>query len=233
MVLFLAVGNMLNAQQGDSVKSLTIPPLQVVLDSALMHSPLLKAKAINSEIIAKELEIEKQRWTKFVFIDGAANYGKFDQFLISENTSQNTVQSGLLNRSTQVRYYGGIGVKLPISSIISRRKEIQALELKMQQSDFERQNLNQELEQFIIDEYFKLKYYEESLETFIDMHNTLEISYLKAKKDLENGRMNLSDFVLLVSTMGKAKDSFLKTKNSYYAQYNKLQELTGIKFSVR
>ena len=210
--------------------SLAIPPLNVLIDSAHKHSPLLKAKAKESDVKSQELKIEKKRWMDHVFIEGAANYGLFDQVIISGLSSDRNSSTGFLTKSQQARYYGGVGIKLPFSSATSRRNKLAIQRLTREKLQYEMLQMEQELQQIITDEYYRLKYLEESMKTFNNTYQTLYISYLKAEDDVENGRMKLADFSLLVSTMGKAKNDFLKATNDLFSQYFRLQNLTGMTF---
>jgi hypothetical protein len=44
--------------------------------------------------------------------------------------------------------------------------------------------------------------------------------------------MDLNNFALLTSTVGKAKDDYNKTKNNFYTQVHKLENLTGVIFET-
>lgn len=207
-----------------------VPPLQTLIDSAILRSPLLKSKTTEVRIAEKEIKTTKRSWTDYVFIEGSVNYGQYDQIVLSGTSLDEQYNSGLLTKGEQLRYYGGVGVKLPLSSIINRRNRIQINQLQVQKAEFETVEAEDQIRQIIIDEFYLLKYAEESLQTFTDIYQTLQISYTNAQNEVKSGKMNLNDFALLVSTVGKAKDSFIKAKNNYYAQYKRLEELTGIKF---
>jgi len=66
-----------------------------------------------------------------------------------------------------------------------------------------------------------------------DIFETYEISYMKARKDLESGTVDLSQFSVLVSYHGNAKANYIKTKNDFYSQYYKLQVLTGVNLNKK
>lgn len=88
----------------------------------------------------------------------------------------------------------------------------------------------EDLKQLIIEEYYKLLYLEESVRTFQSIYQTLEISRMKAEREVSRGYMDINQFATLSSTVGKAKNDYAKAKNEFYAQYHKLQDLTGIMF---
>ncbi|RKY90064.1 MAG: hypothetical protein DRQ01_09785, partial [Ignavibacteriae bacterium] len=109
ILLFFTLTPVINAQEAGSLEpgKLVIPPLNVVIDSAIQNAPVLKAKAKEISIIGQELNIEKKRWMEHIFIEGATNYGLFEQVLISGQTTDGAFNTGLLTKSEQVRYYGG------------------------------------------------------------------------------------------------------------------------------
>lgn len=218
-----------NLSERDSV-SLKIPPLRALIDSALRYSPLLKSKALTIDISKEALSVEKKKWMSYLFIEGATNYGLFDQVVIANQNTQGAETTGLLTKSEQIRYYGGVGLKIPISAIASRHNETRIKKMNIEQARYDLQSENTKIKQLIIDEYYKLKYLEESMNTFVSIYQTMQISYMKAEKDLSKGQMKLNDFALLASTVGKAKDDCSKAKNSLFAQYLKLQEIVGVSF---
>jgi len=99
-----------------------------------------------------------------------------------------------------------------------------------ERSDLELQSAQVQIKQIIIEAYYHLQYLDESMRTFYHIYQTLEIGYLKAEKDLLNGRTNLNEYALLASTVGKAKNDYQKAKSTFHAQYHKLMEITGMEF---
>lgn len=169
----------------------------------------------------------KKKWLNSIYLEGTMRYGYSDQFIIR---GLDTLQANSLAKSQQFRYSVGFGLKLPLSAIANRRNEIKIKQINYEQVAYELEDLEERLRQRIIDEYFKLKFLETSMNTFSSIYQTLDMGYLKAEKDLLAGKMTLPEYALLVSTLGKARDDFFKAKNNFHAQYYKLQELTGMNF---
>jgi len=210
--------------------SINIPSLNAVLDSAFLHSPLLKMKALDNRILGENNKIEKKKWMDNLYFDGAANYGMFDQIVVSGANTTITSGSGILTSSEQMRYYGGMSVKVPLSTLTKRASQSKIHKYQEQQNELELQDAKETLRQNIITEYFQFKYLEESMKTYYSIYQTLKISYMKAEKDVLNGRMNLTEFASLSSTVGKSKDDFNKAKYNFYVQYHKIKILAGINF---
>jgi outer membrane protein TolC len=221
-----------NAQEISEMDStmVNIPPLSRLIESALQHSPLLNAKTIDKKSAEQQIAIEKKKWMDHIYLDGAGNYGMFDQLVVSGYNTDGSANSGLLSRSEHVRYYAGVSVKLPVSSLTSRRKELNKSYFQLEQANFEILEIQKQIKQLIIKEYYLFIYYRESMENFFVILQTLQISSLKAEKDLLNGHIDLNEFAQISTMTGKAGEDYLKAKNNFYAQYHKLQNLTGIIF---
>lgn len=209
---------------------ISIPPLSYVLDAAILHSPLLKALNKETDIINEEIKIQKGKWLDNIYFEGVANYGMFDQVVLNGETSDGVISSGLISRSEQSRYYAGVSVKLPISAISSRKNEINKSYHERQKTNFEIEDAKRQINQKIIEEYYMLKYLDESTHNFFAIYQTLEIAFIKTEKDLLSGKIDLNEFAQISTMVGKAREDYFKTKNSFYAQYYKLQDLAGIKF---
>lgn len=207
-----------------------IPILGELIDSALLHSPLLHAKSAEVEQMLYDLRMARLSWSDCIFLEASSRYGIFNQISLSEYTGSGDDQYGLKMANEQLNYYIGMSLKLPISSILNRRNEIRFREYSKAQSEYEMEQLKLEIKRLIIDAYYQLVSYEESMLAFQEVYQTMNISYMKAIRDVENGVLPLDEFALLVSTYGKSKEAFLKAKNNFYMQYRTLQVICGYNF---
>ncbi len=212
-------------------KLLYIPTLELMIDFALLHSPIVKAKQKEVDIARHELSVTSKQWMDYIHLEGHAYYGLSDQVVLNGQSIPGASSTGMYSKNEQLRYFAGIGVRLPLSSIFSRSDEIDIDRLNIEQANYILEELEENVTRTVIKEYYNLLYLQESMETFLDMFKTLEISYLKAKKDLENGRIDLEIFAKLVASLGNAKDAYYKSKNSYFAQYLSLENIVGISFN--
>lgn len=223
----MVVGQFNNNQDSNLV---TLPPLVDILNAAIKHSPLLKAKSMDIAANRESISIAKKQWSDYIFIEGAANYGLYDQVVVNGISTDGTSNTGALTKAQQMRYYGGVGLKLPLSALGSRKNEVKITRLQVEKASQEYQQIIKDIKQLIIEEYYQLLYLKESLQTFQGIYQTLDISLKKSERDVLNGRMNINDYALLVSTVGKAQDDYNKARNSFYAQYHKLQNISGVVF---
>lgn len=225
----------LQAQPIDSTSlaKLGIPPLEVMIDTAIVHSPLLKAQLRKIDGLEEEIRMERKKWLDYLYVEGSANYGVYDNLIVNEVSDGINLNPGILSRNEQVRYYGGVSLKLPLSALTSRSNSVKTKRLKQEEVNFEMMQHRENIRILVVEEYFQLIYLLESMNTYNRISQTLEISLLKAEKDLVNGRIEFDEYGILASTAGKSKNEYIKAKNNFYAQYNKLEEITGLVFNQK
>lgn len=61
-----------------------------------------------------------------------------------------------------------------------------------------------------------------------DNLQTVRLAFMKANRDLNNNIISIGDFAAASSSYNRAKESYIATKNEYYAQYYLLKLLMGV-----
>ncbi len=228
---FLTSGSILMAQEVTEAEPevLDVPSLEDLIDFAMENSPLLESADIEADILRQKLIIARKEWMDNIRFDGAMNYGMYDQLLVRGLSDPDVDPLSQLSRGEQIRYYGGISFRIPLSAFTSRKNEMKVKKLEMEKAQINSLEQQQQIRKAVIESYYELKYLEESVKTHHEIYQTLQISYLKAEKDMQQGRIRLNEFAGIVSTLGKAKDEYLKVRNNYFAQYRLIGEITGLK----
>lgn len=229
-ILLILIGTFVLGQEipDEEPTIFEVPPLEELIQSAMENSPLLNATQIEQTILREELNITRKEWMDRVNFDGAVNYGMYDQLLIRGLGDSDIDPLSQLSRGEQIRYYGGASLKIPLSTFTTRRNKMKINKLEIEKAEMQTLAHRQEIRRLIINAYFELLYLEESVKTHHEIYQTLQISYLKAERDVQQGRIQLAEFATIVSTVGKAKDEYLKVRSSYFSQYRLLGEITGL-----
>lgn len=217
---------------GDSA-AFKIPPMHVFVNAALSNAPELNAIHYKQQEVSQDLKIAKKAWADYIFIEGTTNYGLYDQVLISSQQSDGDAASGLISKNEQVRYYSGVGIKLPVSAILSRPNAVKKEKYRMAQLDEVYAQTEQSITQQIIKLYFRLLQLNESMKTSQSIYQTLEMALLKSEREFVNGRMDLQQYATLASTTGKAKNEYDKLKAEFLTEYYILKQLTGLTIDNR
>lgn len=218
-----------NINSGEVLNSKSdLPELNVFIESALKNSPLLKVSDKEIEKILEEIKMQKKSWMDFIQIDANSRYGLFNQLTVNDQITSDVPSVAIQSDKQQLNYYAGITLKIPISNFANKKNELKILNSNIQESELKKEQLKKEITLLVIDDYYKLKGFSELFETLENTLQTMKISYKKSLKEVENGVLSFTEFAAVSASYSKAEESFSKLRNDYYAQYYKLQVLTGI-----
>lgn len=231
MLLFVLSGFTQTQVKTDSVtndlavEKLIIPNLETCIQSALTNSPLLKANDEQIEKLLEEIKIKKKSWLDYIQIDANSRYGLFNMLTMSQTTGGADI--AVEQAKEQFNYFAGLTIKLPLSYFVSNKNEQKILKHSIKESELKKEELKNEISKMVVVEYFKLKNYYDLLDAQQNNLQTTQIDYLKAKKDVQNGMLGMTEFASISTSYTKAVEAFTKTKNDYYTQFYILKILTG------
>lgn len=206
---------------------LLIPELDECIQSALKNSPLLKVNDQQIESLLEEIKIKKKSWLDYLQIDANTRYGLFNQLTLTESTGSTSPDIAIQQAKTQLNYFAGLSIKLPLSYFVNNKSEQKILKNSIKETELKKQDLKNEISKLVVIEYFKLKNFTDLLDAQQNNLQTTQIDYLKAKKDVQNGMLGITEFASISTSYTKAIEAFMKTKNEYYTQIYILKILTG------
>ena len=209
-------------------ESFDLPELNFFIESALKNSPLLKINDKELGKILEEIKMQKKSWTDFIQVDANTKYGLYNTLAINDQVSTSAPSVSIQSNKTQLNYFAGITLKIPISDFANKKNRLKILNYSIQESEIKKEELKNQITLIVIEEYFKFKNYSEVLDAVQNDLQSMKIKYLKSIKEVENGLSSFEDFASVSTYYTKSKESYFKTKNEYYAQFYKLQILTGI-----
>lgn len=204
-----------------------IPSLDSFIQSALQNSPLLKISDLEIQQILEKIKMEKNSWSDFLFVDGIARYGQYNQFVVSDLTSTDNT-TGIKSANQQFTYYGGVTVKIPLSNFLNKKNQNKILNNDLNTGKLKKEQFAKELTNIVIDEYYKLIKFYQILQINMNVLEALRVSHLKAQKDIANGLIEINDYTNIVISKGKAEEGYYNAKSDYFGQYRKIQILTGL-----
>ncbi len=215
---------------GFQIEPLQLPSLQALIDSAKVKSPLLKKYEAEAAVESFNLTFEQRKWMDFIYMEGNVRYGVYDQVYVQGEVDGLDPIYPLFNERKQTWYYGGISLKLPLSTFINQNKKIKQTKMTIEAIGFEREMMAEELEKIIIESYYKVLFRHESMNTFYTIYQDLKIAYLDAVNRLNEQKINFQDYAILSSTYGKAKNDFDQAKSDFLTSLNLLRFMTGWNF---
>lgn len=210
---------------------MALPSLDELLDSTMLHSPILKVQ--DEQIAIRELELARKRnqWLENVNIEGYARYANNNQIIAGSFDSG--INAGLTTSTLQFLYGGGVTVKLPIFTFFSRGKDLRTARVQIKSSTYQREVLEQELRRNVITLYNQALLAHSLLEVKIGAMETSAINVSQGEIEFRNNRINFSD-------LSKIQDAHMKNRTEYEQALSDLrlslellQEISGYKFLSR
>ena len=117
---------------------------------------------------------------------------------------------------------------MSISNFTSKKNDLKILNDNLEENKLKKEQLKRELTQLVIVEYFKLINMNQSLQINQNILQSLKLNFVKAQKDINTGVIGLNEFNSVLTTKEKAEESYYKAQNEYFAQFYKIQVLTGL-----
>lgn len=213
-------------EQNDIMKAL--PPVQTLIDSAVIYSPLLKIS--DADLVIRNLRIksEKRELLRNIGIESGVRYGVFDNLILTEDFGIEELQTP---PTLQTRYNIGVYLKIPLSAIIDRSNVSIARE-ELDQTRYQRDNTIRELRQLIIIQYYDVIKIHKGLIVKNETVETYRIQLFRAEEDFINGTINVAEYSRLKNMFSQAVLDFEESKVDFNLALLLLEEMVGTKIEL-
>ncbi|MBL7137180.1 MAG: TolC family protein [Bacteroidales bacterium] len=210
--------------------TLRIPPLDDLIDSAIVHSP--EVKAADAEIYLRKYGIKSAQrdfLTNF-YLDAGMNVF-YQDALTSNRTNLGDINS-VLSTQDNSGYALGISIRMPLDDLMDRRNRVKHATKFMEQAFSERDYQIRLLRRDIIIQYNRLIINQKILRIANDNQIYMSLQMALAEKEFLNGQISLYELARLNEMNRRAVTDFEQARNEFYNAYMILQEIVGIKFNV-
>lgn len=205
-----------------------IPPLSVLIDSAIAHNPMVRFRDLG--IIGKESNLSYYRsyWTRNLGIQGDVRYGTFNNF--STNTAEGQVPSTIATSTNQVVYGLGAYMKFPVQDIVNRRSQIKMAKSEMDQAVSMAEAQRDELRQTVIKQYNDLLLKQRLLLIKSKNFGDARMNKEMVEKEFQNGVIPVSEYVRISDIIARVESDYESAKTDFITAYMVLEDIAGYKF---
>lgn len=205
-----------------------LPPLDVIIDSALKNSPMLKLQDGQIEIRQIELARKRKQWLEYLNVEA---YGQYTNNTgITSSTFNSGVYTDLNSNSFQWRYGGGVTFKYPIFNLFSRGKDIKMAKKEISVASLQREVLIRDLRKTIIELYNQALLQHSLLEVKIGALETSSVAVRLGELDFRNSKINVSDLSKIADAHMKNQTEYEQALAALRLSLEMLQELSGYYF---
>jgi len=211
--------------------SISIPPLSMMIDSAIAHNAMLRFFEHSIDAKKSSLSAESKSWTKSFGIQADVRYGSFNNF--STNTAEGQSPSLLATATNQTNFGVGAYVKLPLSDFINRKNFIQLAKAEVYQAESMAEVQRDEIRQIVIKQYNELLLKISLLQIKAKNLETSRINLVMAEKEFQNGIIPIGTYSSISQTAGNTEITFQEAMSEFKTAYMILEEIVGFKFNIK
>ena len=210
--------------------SISIPPLSVMIDSAIAHNAMLTYFEQGIQVKKISLAIDQKNWTKNFGVQADVRYGTFDNF--STNTAEGQNPSLIATKTNQTNYGIGGYLKLPLSDFVNRKNQIKLARTEVDQAQSMAEVQRDQIRQMVIKQYNDLILKQSLLKIKAQNLEMSRINMVMAEKEFQNGVIPLGTYSSMSETAGNTEINFEEAKADFKTAYMILEELVGFKFNL-
>ncbi|MEI6456365.1 MAG: TolC family protein [bacterium] len=210
--------------------TLRIPPLQDLIDSAIIHSPYIKTSEADISIAKYDIKSTRRQWMENFYFDASANRDLYNGLTTNEVINANPNQ--ILTGQTNNRLAAGISIRLPMLSFADLNNQVKNATKKLERAISIKESQILELRKELIIRYNQLIINQRILKSANENITYTSLQKDMGEKEFLNGQTTLYELARISEMHRKAVTDFETSRNEFYNAYMILQEIVGIKFNI-
>ena len=210
----------------DDISTL-IPPLAVLIDSAIAHNPGLKSKDLSVMVNRYALQAFINSLSKNHSVSADVRYGTFTNYATDALTNL-----AVSTNKSEFRYGIGGTVKFMIADVLDRKNQIRMAktEIDIARSDYEEKQI--ELRKIVIQQYNDLILRQRLMKLAAKNLETVKINMQMAEKEFLNGVIPLTEYTNISAGVANTEAGFENARMDFLNAYMILEEIVGMKFNI-
>jgi len=210
--------------------TLRIPPLQDLIDSAIIHSPYLKTSDADIAIAKYEIKTTRRQWMTNFYIDAAAYKDFYTGLTTNEVINSNPNQ--ILTDQNNNRLGAGVSIRLPMLAFADLNNQVKNATKKLEKAISVKESQILELRKEMILRYNQLIINQRILKSANENVTYTSLQKDMGEKEFLNGQTTLYELARISEMHRKAVTDFETARSEFYNAYMILQEIVGIKFNI-
>ncbi len=207
-----------------------LPPLGILIDSALAHNPSVKIRDLqimvnNCEVIAMRME-----WMRNLGFQTTVQYGTYNNF--SSNSAEGQVTDLLATKSSQTNYGIGGYVKFPLFDFVGRKNQINLSQFELEQARQMAEVQRNEVRQLVIKQYNDLILKHKLFRNKLKYRGTAQLSMEMAENEFKNGVISIGEYSRIAEIESRSDADYESARIDFITSYLILEEIVGEKFNV-
>ncbi|MEO1051204.1 MAG: TolC family protein [Bacteroidota bacterium] len=206
---------------------LELPPVQVLIDSALKYSRKVKISSNGLQAISRGLAIEKNSILKSVSFIAAYDYGTAGSFTVTE-TATNTDADNTLRTIQSARYTIGASLKVSLGDLLDRNHKLAIANLSIEEAKMALVETEIEVRNLVIGQYHELLLSKKLLDLYASSKESATVNLQVAEQQFLTNEINVTDLTRVTDAFAKTVADFETAKIRYQVAYLTLEGTVGV-----
>lgn len=207
-----------------------IPPLEDLIDSAIIHSPLLRSQDADIAIWKYKVKTARREWMQNLYFDALLQNDYWDA--LTNNKTNYGDDNTILSTQNNNRALASVSVRFPMDDFWDMKNRIKTATKEVEKAMAIKDNEIVELRKLIIIQYNQLIVNQRILKIANDNVIANALQKEMGDKEFLNGQTTLYELAYINEMYRKAVTDFEESRNAFYNAYMILQEIAGIRFNV-
>lgn len=192
-----------------------IPPLHLLIDSALTNSPEVAYYDHRARAREYEVSMIRKDWAEDIKVGAQYNFGN---------------QGSVLN-SIYLGYQFSVGVQIPLSTFVGRSDRIGQREAEMYSEQAKREEMRRSVEEQVIWQYNQLILLKRLLEIQAETRESANLIMEMSEERFREGELSLDQLGANTDLKAKSNAEYEKLRIEFANTYQRLERLVGVPFS--
>lgn len=206
---------------------MSLPPLQVVLDSVLIRSAKLKFRKDHIGVKKTTLKSEKVYWTRNFGFQAETKYGNVNSF---STDSDGAISSSSLVTTQQATYFVGAYIKFPIFDLLNRKNQIRLAKFEIDEAESMAKSIEEEIRQMVIKMYQDLVLKQKILKIRSKAFGDGKVNMQMVEKEFRNGVVPVAEYVRITSITSNLEVDYELAKSEFITAKKLLEDMAGFTF---
>ena len=225
-MLILLTGNIYAQTETDETQW-KLPPMQILIDSALVHSPLMKSADASIEISEILLTDVRRNWLNRFSVGVDTRLGTFIDYRALQDYTGGTFVP-LSVTKFMLNYSAGFSASVPITEFTDRKRKIQKAQLEIEISRNRKTELENQVKTVVIAAYFDALSIQKTLETRTQISSTASTLFSQSRLDFAENRISLDEYMKINEAYLSALNELELQKFAFLKAVYTLEIIVGI-----
>ncbi len=205
-----------------------IPPLTVLIDSALANDPYIKFRDLQITVNSCKLKASQVEWSRNIGVQSDLRYGNFYDY----SSNSTAIAPSVSSNRFETKYGSAVFLNMPLYTILNRKNQRKLAEAEIEQAQQMSEVQRKELRQTVIRQYNDLILKQSLVKMKSKFLETTRINMQMVEKEFLNGVIPITEYSRQAEASSRTESDFETARMDFLTAYLILEEIVGMDFHL-